>query len=244
MKDDIYTKKLHSVPDFRFDSEVTTVFNDMISRSVPGYSTTVAMSGLLAKRFSKPNTGLYDLGCSLGDTALAMAANAAEGCEVLGIDFSNDMVEAFRLRLAEMKKSNVEGSGAIDICQGDICDFAYDNASVIALNFTLQFIAIEKRSALLKRLADATLPGGALILSEKIAFQDASVNQLLSDLHHEFKRANGYSELEIAQKRDAIEDVLIPETADAHIQRLKAAGFRQVEKWFQCVNFASFIAIK
>ena len=85
---------------------------------------------------------------------------------------------------------------------------------------------------------------GVLILSEKIQFSDERSEQLFVDLHHDFKRGNGYSDLEISQKRDALEHVLIPETIEAHRERLLAAGFSRVETWFQCFNFVSLVAFR
>ena len=112
------------------------------------------------------------------------------------------------------------------------------------MNFTLQFIAPEARNTLMARIANSLLPGGALILSEKVCFDDTTVNDLHIDMYHAFKSANGYSELEISQKRNALENVLVPDTLDTHQNRLKDAGFSHSTVWFQCFNFASIIAIK
>ena len=115
---------------------------------------------------------------------------------------------------------------------------------MVALNYTLQFIAVEQRASLLSNIQQGMVPGGVLLLSEKIQFNDASVNDLFVDLHHDFKRANGYSELEISQKREAIENILVPESLTIHRQRLIDCGFSRVEVWFQCFNFASLVAFK
>jgi tRNA (cmo5U34)-methyltransferase len=129
------------------------------------------------------------------------------------------------------------------IC-ADLLDVAIENASVVVLNFTLQFIPPTERQGLIQRIHGGLRPGGVLILSEKIAFGEPGRQQLHEELHHDFKRANGYSDLEISQKRSALEKVLIPETLDCHQARLKAAGFSSAELWFQCFNFASLVAIK
>jgi tRNA (cmo5U34)-methyltransferase len=126
----------------------------------------------------------------------------------------------------------------------DICEISIDNASMVVMNFTLQFIPIEKRVALIEKIYAGLNPGGCLVISEKLRFEPDSLDSLLSDLHHQFKRAQGYSELEISQKRDSIENVLIPETLDNHIQRLRACGFQSASPWFQCFNFCSLVAIK
>ena len=215
----------------------------MIKRSVPGYAETVAMSGVIAGRYAQPNSNLYDLGCSLGAVTLAMrhgvdAKPALNQCRIIGIDNSQSMVERAGHYIA-LDDSDIQ----VDLLCDDICTYPLENASVTALNFVLQFIPLDQRLNLLTRIADATLPGGALILSEKLCF-DETEQQLQTDLHHDFKRANGYSDLEIAQKRAAIDNVLIPESESVHIERLKAAGFSKVIRWYQCFNFVSFLAVK
>lgn len=242
--DTIFNTPQQKVASFTFDSAVARVFPDMIKRSVPGYAETVAMSGIIAGRYAQPGSNLYDLGCSLGAVTLAMrhgiqaAGERAAGCRIIGLDNSASMIER-----AEHYIALDEGNVVVEMVCADILQYPLDNASVTALNFVLQFIAPDQRLTLLSRIADATLPGGALILSEKICF--SAEEQLLQDeLHLDFKRANGYSDLEIAQKRSAIENVLIPETEQAHIERLKAAGFSQVIRWYQCFNFVSFLAVK
>jgi len=126
----------------------------------------------------------------------------------------------------------------------DIRSTDLSHASVIILNFTLQFLPLEDRDALLRRIQQALLPGGVLILSEKIHFPDAHQESMLYELHHEFKRANGYSDMEISQKRTALENTLITETLEDHRERAKSSGFRSCDAWFQCFNFASMIALK
>ena len=237
--DTIYSTPLAQVPGFAFDQAVARVFPDMIKRSVPGYAETVAMSGIIAGRYAQPGSNLYDLGCSLGAVTLAMRHGVrAEGCRIIGIDNSASMIER-----AEHYVALDEGQVPVQMLCADILDYPLQRASVTSLNFVLQFIAPEQRLALLSNIAAATLPGGALILSEKLCFPEQE-QRLQDELHLDFKRANGYSELEIAQKRSAIENVLIPETEQAHVQRLQAAGFSQVIRWYQCFNFVSFLAIK
>jgi len=128
-------------------------------------------------------------------------------------------------------------------CQ-DVQQSSLENASVVVLNFTLQFIPPEQRDALVQKIYQALNPGGVLIVSEKVVFDELDKNELFIDLHHRFKQANGYSEMEISRKRSAIENVLIPETLEVHEQRFRSAGFSQVEIWFQCFNFASLFAVK
>jgi tRNA (cmo5U34)-methyltransferase len=224
---------------FTFDSAVARVFPDMIRRSVPGYAETVAMSGVIAGEYARDNTNLYDLGCSLGAVTLAMRHGVkANNCKIIGIDNSTAMIEQAGHYIALD-----EGSVEVELLCADIMSQTLENASVVALNYVLQFIAQHQRLDLLTQIAEGLNVGGALILSEKICFDDEE-QPLQDKLHLDFKRANGYSELEISQKRSAIENVLIPETDSAHVTRLKQAGFSQVIRWYQCFNFVSYLAIK
>ncbi|MFK7731125.1 MAG: carboxy-S-adenosyl-L-methionine synthase CmoA [Pseudomonadales bacterium] len=241
-KDDLFARPQMDVSGFEFDSAVADVFPDMIQRSVPGYASAVAMSGFLAQRFAKPGTRLYDLGCSLGATSLAMAKALGpeqNECEVIGVDNSEAMLEKAHNLIA-----NNSAHSNISLICADINNVELSNASIVALNYTLQFIELDQRETLLRRLAGGMNSGGVLILSEKIAFDDDELTNLFSDLHHDFKRSKGYSDLEISQKRAALENVLIPETLEVHQQRLRSAGFARVELWFQCLNFASLVAFK
>jgi tRNA (cmo5U34)-methyltransferase len=224
---------------FTFDSAVARVFPDMIRRSVPGYAETVAMSGVIAGEYARDNTNLYDLGCSLGAVTLAMRHGVkANNCKIIGIDSSTAMIEQAGHYLALD-----EGSVDVELLCADITAQTIENASVVALNYVLQFIVQHQRLDLLTQISQGLNVGGALILSEKICFDDEE-QPLQDKLHLDFKRANGYSELEIAQKRSAIENVLVPETESAHVTRLKQAGFSQVIRWYQCFNFVSYLAIK
>ncbi|QXH48006.1 carboxy-S-adenosyl-L-methionine synthase CmoA [Pseudomonas xanthosomatis] len=241
--DRLFAQPLEQVPDFVFNEAVVQVFPDMIKRSVPGYPTIVENLGVLAARFAQPNTALYDLGASLGAVTQALRRHVrADGCQVIAVDNSAAMVERCRQYLTA-QDSMFQELLPVQVIEADILTLALQPASVVAMNFTLQFIAPEQRLELLGRIRQALLPGGALILSEKLRFEDEEQQQLLNELHLDFKRANGYSELEIAQKRSAIEHVMKPDTLQTHEQRLLAAGFSKVVPWFQCLNFASLIAL-
>jgi tRNA (cmo5U34)-methyltransferase len=237
-KDSLYANPLGEISAFKFDEAVVNVFPDMIQRSVPGYGAIISAIGLLAGRFSQPDSYCYDLGCSLGAAALAMREHVtAENCRIVAVDNSPAMV----LRLQQMLSKH---EFAIDVLCADIRDVVINRASVVVLNFTLQFIPLPDRQLLLAKIYQGMLPGGLLILSEKLAFMDARQQQLQMEMHHEFKRLQGYSDLEISQKRTALEDVLVPESFATHRQRLLDAGFASGEIWFQYFNFASMIALK
>lgn len=239
LKDSLYANPLGEVGAFKFDEAVVKVFPDMIQRSVPGYPAIISAIGLLAGRFARDDSVCFDLGCSLGAASLAMRRQiTAKNCRVVAVDCSEAMVEQCRKNLAD---SAVAG---VDVVCADIRDIPIENASVVVLNFTLQFIPLADREAFLAKLYGGLLPGGILILSEKLAFDDTRQQELQTEMHHLFKKAQGYSELEISQKRSALENVLIPETFAVHRQRLVSLGFSSVEVWFQYFNFASMIALK
>lgn len=239
--DTIFSKPLPSVADFCFDQQVVEVFPDMINRSVPGYSSILQTLPQLINRYATPDSNLYDLGCSLGAATLAMrkGCESVPGCQLIGVDNSQPMIERAQLHLKGYK-SDVPVSFH---CQ-DLTDTAIDNASVVVLNFTLQFIPPEQRQAIIQRVFNGLNPGGALLIAEKVRHSDESMNDVLIDLHHNFKRANGYSELEISQKRAAIEHVMKIDTLSIHQQRFEQAGFSHHAVWFQCFNFAAMLAVK
>ncbi|MCB1616079.1 MAG: carboxy-S-adenosyl-L-methionine synthase CmoA [Pseudomonadales bacterium] len=240
-KDKLFSKPIDRIADFAFNQEVVSVFPDMISRSVPGYSTIIAMTGVLARRYATENSHIYDLGCSLGASLFSMQQQiTSSNVALIGIDNSKAMIERCQTLLAAQPASGIHCQL---LCQR-IENSVIENASVVVLNFSLQFIPLEQRQAIISKIHRGMQPGGILVLSEKIRFEDEHLNRLNIELHHEFKKANGYSELEISQKRSALEKVLIPETLDAHRQRLRTAGFANMDVWFQCFNFASIIAIK
>lgn len=239
-KDQIFAAPIARLGDFSFDEHVVDVFPDMIQRSIPGYSNIISAIGMMTARFVKPDSHLYDLGCSLGAATQAMRRNINQpGCKITAVDLSHPMIERAKAHLSGFK-SDIQ----VDLIEADICDVAIENASVVVLNFTLQFVEPTLRDQLIAKIYQGLLPGGILILSEKFRFEDHPVNELLIDLHHDFKRANGYSELEISQKRTALENVMLTDTLAIHQARLKKAGFSHQDLWFQCFNFGSMIAIK
>lgn len=239
-QDNIFSSPIDNIGNFAFDERVVEVFPDMIQRSVPGYSNIISAIGMLAERFVKPNSTVYDLGCSLGAATLSIRRNIRqEGCKILSIDNSKAMVERCKLHVNAYRSDT-----PVEVIEADIRHVDISNASMVVLNFTLQFLSPEDRQNLLEKIYAGLRPGGILILSEKYVFGDEKSNELLVDLHHDFKRANGYSELEISQKRSAIENVLIPDSIGLHKDRLNKIGFSSVELWFQCFNFGSMFAIK
>ncbi|MBU1311962.1 MAG: carboxy-S-adenosyl-L-methionine synthase CmoA [Gammaproteobacteria bacterium] len=239
-KDAIFAEPLAQVQDFRFDDQVADVFPDMIQRSVPGYATIIQTIGKLTSRFQQSDSHYYDLGCSLGAATLAMRRNInAANSRIIAVDNSTAMVERCERHLQAFR-SDVP----VEVKLADIREQVIENAAVVVINFTLQFLPKEDRDALINKVYQGLKPGAVLILSEKLISADSIANELLIELHHDFKRANGYSELEISQKRSALENVMKPDTLQEHQQRLQQAGFSSQTLWFQCFNFCSMLAIK
>ncbi|RTZ65110.1 MAG: carboxy-S-adenosyl-L-methionine synthase CmoA [Aquificaceae bacterium] len=239
-QDNLFSVEKETVADFSFDEAVADVFPDMLRRSIPGYENIIAMLGVLARCHVQDNTRVYDLGCSLGAATLSVHRQTRElSLQHICVDNSAAMIK----RCASTLKRHMPAASVELICD-DIQRIPIKNASVVLLNFTLQFLPKTTRLVLLKNIYKGLNSGGVLILSEKLLYDDAEVNQLFIQWHHEFKRANGYSDLEISQKRAAIENVLIPDTLNTHQTRLTEAGFSHVHQWFQAFNFSSLIAVK
>jgi tRNA (cmo5U34)-methyltransferase len=239
-KDRVFTEQ--RLPgDFVFDDKVAQVFEDMINRSVPGYSTIVGMIGLLAERYCQPGSRVYDLGCSLGGASFSIAQHVTRhDYEIVAVDNSAAMIERMQQRVDGGQFAHRRISCQLE----DVLQTPISDASVVVLNFTLQFIPPEQRQQLIEQIYSGMRPDGILIISEKILFPDTKLNELFIDLYHGFKESMGYSKLEISQKRTALENVLIPETLESHRKRLASAGFQSVDVWFQCFNFASMVAFK
>jgi tRNA (cmo5U34)-methyltransferase len=239
-KDNIFSSPRNRVEDFSFDKKVVAVFPDMIKRSVPGYENVIIMSGLFAERFAQAGSNVYDLGCSLGATTLALRSRiSVPGVKIIAVDNSPDMIG----RCREILTAD-EGKAPVELLCEDIRNVDFQDNSMTVLNFTLQFLPPEDREPLLQRIYESMLPGAALVLSEKITFSEKRNSELFMDIYHSWKAYNGYSEMEIQQKRTALENVLIPDTIPQHSARLEKIGFKRCELWFQCFNFMSMVAFK
>lgn len=242
-KDTVYKAGAPGEP-FRFNAEVAAVFPDMLRRSIPGYEASLEAIGSLAARYVKAGTRCYDLGCSLGAASLAMRQGIrTDGCRIVAVDNAPAMIERCRDIVRDECLRAPEGA-PIDLVEGDILKVGISNASMVVLNYTLQFLPVSERDAMIRRIADGLVDGGVLVLSEKVVDPDPAMEALLVDLHHEHKRRNDYSALEISRKRAALENVLIPETVDQHRERLLRAGFSSAAVWLRYFNFVSIIAIR
>ena len=238
--DNIYADKLPRVVDFVFDARVAAVFPDMIRRSVPGYETIISLLGVIAEKYIRSDSNIYDLGCSLGAAMLSMHSRIPDSSiRFIGVDNSAPMLQKCRGNL-----DDVIDAERFDLLHCDIRDVEIKNAGMVILNFTLQFLDRDDRLKLLQKIYEGMNVGGVLVLSEKVCFDGNQENDLQQSLHAHFKIANGYSEMEIAQKRAALENIMTPDNATTHRERLQQAGFSQVSQWFQAFNFCSFVAIK
>lgn len=242
-EDHIYKSDEGSEP-FRFDDKVARVFPDMLRRSIPGYAASLEAIGSLAARYVRAGTNCYDLGCSLGAATIAIRQGIREsGCRIVAVDSSPAMIERCRNVVAEAADAS-ELMTDVDFVLGDIRDIEIVNASMVVLNYTLQFVDRADRDAMLAAICAGMNERGILVLSEKVVDEDPDMETLLVDLHHEHKRRNRYSALEISRKRAALENVLVPETVSEHRQRLEKAGFSHSAVWLRYFNFVSIIAMR
>ena len=238
-RDRIFADATAAVGSFKFDDRVAGVFEDMISRSVPGYQQILEMLPTLTRRFRLENHRYYDLGCSLGAGMLAMEQGLENTpASIIGVDNSAAMLNRARKNLQSASDRQ------FDYVEQDLRQTDIRQAAMVLMNFTLQFVPMDARDDVIRNIYHGLVPGGALVLSEKIKFDDAKTNQALIDVHHQYKADQGYSDLEISQKRDAIENVLIPETLEAHTCRLRNAGFSVITPWVQNLQFLSILAIR
>jgi tRNA (cmo5U34)-methyltransferase len=241
-QDKIYATDQDGDEPFRFNQAVADAFPDMLQRSIPGYAASIEAIGSLAARYVTEGSLCYDLGCSLGAATIAMRQGIrVPDCRIIAIDNAPAMLK----RCKEIVSTEDQQSATpVETRLSNIEDTDISNASMVVMNYTLQFLDIDSRDAIIARIFDGLLPGGLFLLSEKVIDEDPSMEELLIDLHHEHKRRNDYSLLEVSRKRAALENVLIPETVTAHRQRLVAAGFAHTAVWLRYFNFVSIVAIK
>jgi len=236
-KDRVFSRALSDVKAFEFNETVASVFQDMISRSVPGYALLLHMIGLYASIFIQPGSRIFDLGCSLGEASRVIAERTDSiDCKIVAVDNSAAMIAKCEQQVALPNK--------IEWCCEDIRQTEINNASMVVLNLTLQFLPPEERLSLLQKIFQGLNPGGILVLSEKVEFADATENERMVQLYQGFKKTMGYSDLEISQKRNALENVLIPDSEQQHLQRLNEVGFNEIYQCFRSFNFVSYLAIK
>jgi tRNA (cmo5U34)-methyltransferase len=239
-KDTLFKDRRDRVAPFAFTTEVAAVFDDMLVRSIPGYSELIRRQAQLSRRYLQPQSSLYDLGCSHGNLGMRLLENPpAIPFTIRAVDNAPAMLARYRSRLESRSQSE-----RVDLICADLRDLKIRQASVVVINFTLQFLPLEARESLLHRIYSGLLPGGVLLFSEKTVHADRRLAELQIDFHHRFKAENGYSELEISQKREALENVLVPDTVETLAERLTRAGFRCWDMWQKWFNFTSWIVFK
>ena len=242
--DKLFTEIDPKAGEFSFDENVARVFDDMISRSIPLYADVQRSIPVLAQLLDHDTLKVIDLGCSTGTSLIHLVRSLPKRkFEITGIDNSEAMLEKCREKIAAAKGNadQVEMLDQINVQQADVRTFEFSEASIVLMNYTLQFVEVDSRANVLKRICESIRPDGFLLVSEKVIHEQAAMDDALVELYFEFKRRQGYSELEISRKRDALETVLVPLTVDGNIQLLREAGFARVEvllKWF---NFATFV---
>lgn len=238
-RDNIF-KTDHPPAEFAFDSRVAEVFDDMLNRSIPCYRQVIDMSISLLNRFCRNGDIIYDLGCSTGITLIEIARKLAlQDLNFIGIDSSQAMVDKARLKL-EMFSSSYD----ISCHRQNIAEVELKQCGAVLINYTLQFLTPDTRAVLLKKVYQALRPGGILILTEKITSPHSDIKKNYEDIYLEFKKEQGYSDTEIARKRKALENVLIPFTIRDNVLIMEKSGFTHVESFFQWFNFAAFLGLK
>lgn len=241
MKEDhIFAGKKQKILPFAFNQEVTDVFDDMLVRSVPLYKQSIQRQAQLAAHFYQPGTRIYDLGCSHGNIGVIICnLLQKEAFSMIGVDSSRPMIQKYMKRLEKKNEAK-----RVKLVCGFIEDIEITDASVVIINLTLQFIRPALRQHLIEKIYQGLKSGGILLLTEKIIHADKRIDALQTMFYTSFKLENGYSDLEISQKREALDKALIPDTLDIHKKRILNAGFTKVELWLRWFNFSSLIAIK
>jgi tRNA (cmo5U34)-methyltransferase len=238
--DRIFAQPVEQTRDFVFDGRTAGVFDDMLGRSVPFYDEIQRMTGELAADFAVPHTNLYDLGCSTGTTLAALEPLIDPTVRFIGVDSSPEMLEKARAKLGALPSSRTR-----DLVRTDLHDLTeVENASVVILTLTLQFVRPLHRERLIRTICEGTNEQGCLILVEKLTESDTLFNRLFINYYYDMKRRNGYSDLEISQKREALENVLIPYHLDENRELLLRAGYSKFQLFFRWYNFSGMIAVK
>jgi tRNA (cmo5U34)-methyltransferase len=237
-EDKFFVKKKDAITDFKFDDKVVKVFDDMVTRSVPYYAEIQRMTVELAADFAKPNTNIYDIGCSTGTTMALFDEVVDKSVNFVGLDNSKEMLEKAKKKLSHCKRD--VSLKFVDLNKS----IKISNASVATLILTLQFVRPLYRDNVVQAIYDGLNKGGAFILVEKVTSEDTMFNRLFIKHYYEYKQRNGYSEMEIKQKREALENVLIPYRMEENFDMLKKVGFKKIEVFFRWYNFCAIIAVK
>ncbi len=240
LKDEVFKEQTAKPADFKFSKKVADVFDDMVNRSVPFYAEMQRMIAELAANHALDGTNVYDLGCSTGTSFLLMDQTISKDIRFVGIDDSADMLQKCKTKLDDAGIRR-----PYELCVGDLNNgVEINNASVVILCLTLQFVRPLYREKLIKKIMDGLVDNGVVIIVEKILAEDSRFNRDFIDYYYNYKRRQHYSEMEISQKREALENVLIPYKLSENILMLREAGFSHCEIFFKWYNFSGLIAVK
>jgi len=242
-RDQVFLTTAARTTDFEFNTEVAKVFDDMLVRSVPFYAEQQFMIKELGKKFAVPETNFYDLGCSTATTLVNLCRETTAFTRLIGYDNSIPMLDRARLKI---KENGLEDRIEVrhgDL-NGDLSQLGFENASVVTLCWTLQFVRPLQRDNLIKWIYQGLVEDGALVVTEKVLTNSTHMNRFFIDFYYAFKRRNGYSEQEISRKREALENILIPYRIDENLEMFRRNGFEIVETFFQWYNFAGFLCVK
>jgi tRNA (cmo5U34)-methyltransferase len=238
--DRVFSNELERVSDFEFNETVATVFDDMVSRSVPMYAEMQRMLAELACDFAIAGSNIYDLGCSTGTTLALLQEQLPIKAHLIGVDNSEDMLDQCRAKLAKSNLANV-----IELRGGDLDEgVEIEDASVVLLVLTLMFVRPLHRERLMRQIHAGLRENGCLLVVDKVLGDGSLFNRLFIERYYAYKRRRGYSELEISQKREALENVQVPYRMQENRDLLLGAGFREVDVFFKWYNFAGFVAVK
>lgn len=235
MNDKVFTKPIKK--QFEFDEEVAAVFDDMLERSVPFYKESQKITKFFALKNLSEDGVLYDLGCSTASLLLNIHRDMSVNARLVGLDNSDAM-------LAQAKRKREAYGAEIEVENADILTYKYEIADVFVSNYTLQFIRPLVREELVKKIASNLKKEGVFIFSEKVISHHSKLNKEIIECYYDFKKTQGYSEYEIMQKREALENVLVPFSEEENIKMAKNAGFTHCEVLLRWANFCTFIAIK
>ena len=242
-RDKIFESGAGRGSDFEFNAEVAEVFDDMLERSVPFYKEQQFCIGEIAGKFWIPGTKVYDLGCSTAETLLRLRKRLGDSAQMVGYDYAQPMLDRARLKLKKVGMINNVELKQVDF-NANLDDVELENASIVTLCWTLQFVRPLFRDRLIKWIYDGLVNRGALIVTEKILTNDSNMNRFFIEFYYDFKRRNGYSEQEILRKREALENVLVPYRVDENFKLFRHNGFEIVETFFQWYNFVGFLCVK
>lgn len=240
LRDQLFAESGSAIEDFCFDGATASVFDDMVNRSVPFYAEIQRMVGEIAADFAVPGSSLFDLGCATGTTLLGLDSILDPGVRFVGVDNSPEMLEKARQKFLARKNSRCYELIVADLHR----DRIVENASVVIMILTLQFIRPLHRTRMIQGLIEGMNEQSCLIIFEKITLDDSLFNRLFIRYYYNMKKRQGYSEVEIARKREALENVLIPYRPEENRELLASAGFTHIEEFFRWYNFSGILAVK